>query len=136
MWLIELLAAVSVICCVFYLYMNWKKNAQNADNPFRGVMLGKYAVSVRYENSQNPMMLYFYTDGFVFEKDGGNKLFVRSKNVVKITELKTEADTEFCYRLTFDPEVSGEDTLDIISKEELTGEFTKIVDVTKICQDN
>ena len=128
--LLECIAAVSVICCVVYLLLLARKSMDERANPFRGAMLSKKIVTVRYEDKENPMWIYFYTDGIVFERSGGKKLYVPSANIIRVERIKE--NEKLRYKFVFNPETSEEDILELLSEEELIHDFLKIVPEDKL----
>ncbi len=129
-FLLELMAGISVIFAVFYLILRSVKAKAERENPFSGAELGTKGVTVRYDGKETMMWLHFYTDGLIFEKETGKRMYVPEKNIVSVTSF--QAEPKFGYKLVFDPKPTVRDSFDIISAEDIMQDFTKTVRAEKL----
>ncbi len=128
--LLDVIACVSILCCAVYIVVFAKKTLQNRFHPLKGMFLSKKPIVISYDGNNINALLHFYTDGLIFERENNKKLYVRELNIVRL--LVSKKDDKFIYNMEFDPEVSENDSFDIISDEEITEDFIKIVDPKKL----
>lgn len=124
-YMLEGIAAVSILCCVLYLILLAKKSCDEHSSPFRGNTYASFSVTVRYEDSISPMTIYFYKDGLALERNNGKKLYIPVKNIVNILQFTEEKS--FGYKITFDPETSQQDSLELLCADDMTSDFCKII---------
>ena len=128
-YMLEGIAAVSILCCVLYLILLAKKSRDEHSVPFRGNTYASFSVTVRYEDSISLMTIYFYKDGLALERNNGKKLYIPVKNIVNIMQFTEEKS--FGYKITFDPETSQQDSLELLCADDMTSDFCKIISEEK-----
>lgn len=122
----ECMIAISVIFCFIYIAMSLRKARENGGKP-NGAVLSKKNVDVAYDGKRSPAIMTIYTDGLLFEKDGGNTLFVSEKKIVHITK----AD-DCRYILEFTPSALQTDKFEIYSEQDISSDFATVISEAKL----
>lgn len=127
---LDIIAIFSVFCCFAYIYLIARKAWEKRFKPLNGTFLDKRAVILMYNGSEIAVILHFYTDGLIFEKDNGKKLYAKEANILKLSAKKVSE--KFIYNMKFNPEISQKDSFDIISHEDITNDFVRVVKSEKL----
>lgn len=122
----ECMITISVIFCFLYIAMSLRKARENGGKP-NGAILSKKNVDVAYDGNRSPAIMTIYTDGLLFEKDGGNTLFVAEKKIVSITKK-----SEVCYAIEFMPSALQTDKFEIYSEQDISSDFTTVISAAKL----
>lgn len=122
----ECMIAISVILCFLYITMSLKKTRENGNKP-NGAVLSKKSVELEYDGNRSAAIVTFYTDGLLFEKDGGNTLFVSEKKIVRIAKKDVN-----CYTVEFMPSVLQSDKFEIYSEQDIDEDIANIVNGKKL----
>lgn len=122
----ECMIAISVIFCFLYIAMSLRKARENGGKP-NGAVLSKKSVEIGYDGNRSPAIMTIYTDGLLFEKDGGSTLFVSEKKIVHITK------TDDCrYTLEFTPSALQTDKFEIYSEQDISSDFATVISEAKL----
>lgn len=122
----ECMIAISVILCFLYITMSLKKARENGNKP-NGAVLSKKNIELEYDGNRSPAIITFYTDGLMFEKDGGNTLFVSEKKIVRIAKKDGGR-----YTLEFMPSALQSDKFEIYSEHDIDEDIANIVNDKKL----
>lgn len=122
----ECMIAVSVILCFVYIALTFKKARENGNKP-SGAVLSKRNVELSYDGEKSPAVLTFYTDGLLFEKDGGNTLFISEKKIVHITKLENSS-----YNVEFMPSAVQSDKFNVYSEQNIEEDIMNVVVSSKL----
>lgn len=131
--LLEAICGISVLFALLYIVLMVKKRMATNPMPFSSILIDRRAVTVTYAGTEMIMWLYFYTEGVVFEKENGKKMCIPLNNIISLRG--EEKDDSFFYYLEFDPEISEKDTIEVISVDDLSELFAKILPQDKIISD-
>lgn len=122
----ECMIAISVVFCFLYIAISLRKTRENGNKP-NGAVLSKKNVELAYDGNRSPAIMTFYTDGLMFEKDGGNTLFVSEKKIVRIAK-----NGDACYSVEFMPAALQTDKFEIYSEQDMDSDIAGIVNGKKL----